>query len=249
MESLEGAAVEISEPLIAEESVVYTASFTEGEDDFINYQTALWISYSLLLILAWGLGFLMLLYLPLRRFILRKDIRSRTLYITPHSIVYKVSRPVALPCFGVLKRDKHVLLSSVADIVIEQGYLQSRFGVYSIRVENAGVRRPPSDDVQIQGIVNPHAFRKAVLMNLSNMRSEVLNLEASVTEDVPSARIGHSTVPSMSPSRSFKCAPASQIGEQMILQKLEEVGNSVMRLHTLIGAQQPQTPEENFRGR
>lgn len=40
------------------------------------------------------------------------------------------------------------------------GYLQSRFGVYSIRIENVGVRRPPSDDVQIQGIANPRAFRK-----------------------------------------------------------------------------------------
>ena len=40
------------------------------------------------------------------------------------------------------------------------GYLQSLFGVYSLRIENVGVRRPPSDDVQILGIANPSAFRK-----------------------------------------------------------------------------------------
>ena len=36
------------------------------------------------------------------------------------------------------------------------------FGVYSLRIENVGVRRPPSDDVQIQGIANPSAFRKVL---------------------------------------------------------------------------------------
>lgn len=30
-------------------------------------------------------------------------------------------KPVPFPCFGVLKKEKHVLLPSVADVVIEQG--------------------------------------------------------------------------------------------------------------------------------
>lgn len=42
------------------------------------------------------------------------------------------------------------------------GYLQSLFGIYSVRIENAGVRRPSGDDVQIQGIANPRAFRKVL---------------------------------------------------------------------------------------
>jgi len=40
--------------------------------------------------------------------------------------------------------------------------LQSLFGVYSLRIENVGVRRPPSDDVKIQGVANPNAFRKVI---------------------------------------------------------------------------------------
>lgn len=44
--------------------------------------------------------------------------------------------------------------------MILSGYLESFFGVYSVRIENAGVRRPPSDDLKIQGITNPSAFRK-----------------------------------------------------------------------------------------
>lgn len=33
----------------------------------------------------------------------------------------QVTRPVPIPFFGVLKKEKHVLLPSVADVVIEQG--------------------------------------------------------------------------------------------------------------------------------
>jgi len=44
--------------------------------------------------------------------------------------------------------------------MISVGYLQSFFGVYSIRIENVGVRKPPSDDVKITGVAHPHDFRK-----------------------------------------------------------------------------------------
>lgn len=74
-----------------DEAVLYTASFQEMEDNFVKYQSARWVLYSLLLILAWGIGLFMLLYLPVRRYILRKDIRSKKLYLTPNSIVYKVN--------------------------------------------------------------------------------------------------------------------------------------------------------------
>lgn len=74
-----------------DERVLYTASFEEMEEKFVKYQTAQWVLYSLLLILAFGLGLFMLLYLPIRRYVLRKDIRSRKLYLTSDSIVYKVN--------------------------------------------------------------------------------------------------------------------------------------------------------------
>ncbi|KAL3535494.1 hypothetical protein ACH5RR_003955 [Cinchona calisaya] len=233
-----------------EESVLYTASFEESEENFVNYQTARWILYSLLLILAWGIGVLMLIYLPFRRFILRKDIRSRKLYVTPNAIVYKVIKPDLFPCFGLLKKEKHIVLPSVADIVVEQGYLQSMFGVYSIRIENVAVRRPPSDDVQIQGIANPLAFRKAVLMRLSNIGSQAFSRQASALEDTPNLRLAHSSTASMSPSKFLQMSPSkflghdsSHIPELVILQKLEEVGSSVKRVQTLIEGQTSQTSE------
>ncbi|KAH7574524.1 hypothetical protein ACOSP7_008644 [Xanthoceras sorbifolium] len=226
-----------------DETVLYTACFQEKEDNFVKYQTAQWVLYSLFLILAWGIGFIMLLYLPVRRYILRKDIRSRKLYLTPNAIVYKVTRPVPFPCFGVLKKEKHVLLPSVRDIVIEQGYLQSLFGVYSLRIENVGVRRPPSDDVKIQGIANPRAFRKAVLIRLSNMRSEAFSRQASAIEDIPNLKLNHPSVSWMSPSKSLKHDLSHYSGDLVLLQKLEEVGSSVKRVQTLIEEQQCQTSE------
>ncbi|MED6121672.1 hypothetical protein PIB30_032327 [Stylosanthes scabra] len=196
--------------LESEEEVLYAASFEESADKLVKYNTVQWVLYSLLLILAWGIGLLMLLYLP-------------------------VTRPVPFPCFGVLKKEKHVLLQSVANVVVEQGYLQSQFGVYSLRIENIGIRIPPSDDVKIQGVANPHAFRKAVMMRLSNMRNEMFSTQVS-TLDVPHMM--------MSPSKSLR--HDSAFGEQLLLQKLEEVGNSVKRIQTLFEEQQAHNAAESI---
>ncbi|KAL9399229.1 hypothetical protein Peur_008190 [Populus x canadensis] len=229
---------------VEDDPVLYTASFQEMEDKYVKYQTAQWVMYSLLLVLAWGIGFFMLLYLPVRRYISRKDIKSRKLYLTPSSIVYKVTRPVPFPCFGVLKKEKHVLLPSVADVIVEQGYLQSLFGVYSLRIENVGVRRPPSDDVKIQGIANPSAFRKAVLARLSYMRSEIVSKQVSTIEDIPSLRIDHSSALAWtSPSKSLKHDSVSNSGFLMLLQKLDEVGSSVKRVEMLIEEKHSKTSE------
>ncbi|CAI9293139.1 unnamed protein product [Lactuca saligna] len=226
-----------------DEPILYSASFEEAEDDFIKLKTTQWILYSLLLILAWGFGLLMFLYIPVRRYILRRMIQSRKLYVTPNSIVYKVTKPVPFPCFGVLKKEKHVLLPSVADVVIEQGYLQSRYGVYSIRIENVGVRRPPSDDVQIEGIVDPRAFKKFVLMRLSEMRNQTFSRQVSTLEDASSSRNVQSYAAPMSPLKSIRRDILSPVGEFGILQKLEEVDNSLKRVQTLIEERQPKTFE------
>ncbi|KAK6941244.1 hypothetical protein RJ641_026621, partial [Dillenia turbinata] len=214
-------------PGAEDDSILYSASFEEMEENFVKYQTARWVLYSLLLLLAWGIGLFMLLYLPVRRYVARKDICSRKLYVTPDAIAYEVKRPVPFPCFGFLKREKHVLLPSVADVVIEQGYLQSLFGVYSVRIENVGVRRPPNDDVQIVGVTNPNAFRKAVVTRLSNMKTEIFSRQLSLTEDIPSWRTGHPAAAWMSPSKTPRHEAFPHANELIILQKLEEVGSSV----------------------
>ncbi|KAM7259726.1 hypothetical protein ACFE04_015467 [Oxalis oulophora] len=206
-----------------EDPILFHASFEEMEENYVKYQTAQWVLYSLLLILAWGIGFFMLLYLPVRRYVMRKDIRSKKMYLTHNAIVYKVSRPEAFPYLGELKREKHVLLPSIADVVIEQGYLQSLFGVYSLRIENLGVRKPASDDVKILGIANANAFRKAVLTHLASIKNEAYTRQVSLAEDTPNSRIGAW----MSPSKSLRSESFSHPADLLLLQKLEEVGSSM----------------------
>lgn len=72
------------------ERILYSASFEELAKNIVKYDTVIWLSISLLLVLAWGVGIVMLLYLPFKRYVLQKDILSRTLYVTASEIVYKV---------------------------------------------------------------------------------------------------------------------------------------------------------------
>lgn len=201
-----------------EDEILYDASFGAMEDSFVKYHIARWILLSILLILAWGVGLLMLLYLPIWIYVCRRDFCSRKLYLTPHAIVYKVTKPFTFPCFGVLKNEKHVILPSVSDIVVEQGYLQSFFGVYSIRIENIGVRRPASDDIKIIGVAHPHDFRKAVLIHLLNTRNQNFSRKASVVDD-------HECT-SSDPITSASVHPLGDL----ILAKLDEVEISVKKM-------------------
>ncbi|KAG4990782.1 hypothetical protein JHK87_024239 [Glycine soja] len=132
----------------------------------VKCQTMQWVLYLVLLILAWGIGILMLLYLPVR-----------------------------------------------------SGPNLAGLWFPNTEIENVGVRRPPSDDVKIQGVANPNDFRKAVMMRLSNMRNEILSRQVSTLEDVP-----HHLM--MSPSKSLK-HDSNPSGELLPMQKLEEVGSSV----------------------
>ncbi|KAG8049049.1 hypothetical protein GUJ93_ZPchr0009g1363 [Zizania palustris] len=211
-----------------EDEILYDASFGEMEDNFVKYHIARWILLSILLILAWGVGLLMLLYLPVWIYVCRRDFHSRKLCLTPHAIVYKVTKPVTFPCFGVFKDEKHVILHSVSDIVVEQGYLQSFFGLYSIRIENIGVRRPASDDIQIIGVDHPHDFRKAVLVHLSNTRSLNLGRKSYVHDDHQSISSNPITTASVPPL------------QDLILDKLDEVEVSVKKMQArLEGVKHP----------
>nr|CAB3450478.1 unnamed protein product [Digitaria exilis] len=70
--------------------VLYRASFQELMPGYLQYDTIIWAMISLLLVMAWGIGLLLLLYLPYKRYVLKRDILSRQLYVTENHIVYKV---------------------------------------------------------------------------------------------------------------------------------------------------------------
>ncbi|BBG97507.1 hypothetical protein Prudu_006656 [Prunus dulcis] len=127
------------------EKILYLASFEELAMNIVNL----------------GVGIIMLLYLPFKRYVLQKDISSRKLYVTPTEVVYKVSRPSFIPFWGITTIEKHVPLSLVIDIIIEQGCLQSRYGIHTFRIESiAHGKAAAVDELQVQGVSNPSGLRK-----------------------------------------------------------------------------------------
>jgi hypothetical protein len=86
-----GEAEEKEEECLEEgEKRLYKASFQDLESNFLNYETLQWVIISLLLLLACGIGAILLLYTPIRRYLMRIEFRSRELYVTSEAIIYKV---------------------------------------------------------------------------------------------------------------------------------------------------------------
>uniref|UniRef100_A0A6N2MQB1 DUF7642 domain-containing protein n=1 Tax=Salix viminalis TaxID=40686 RepID=A0A6N2MQB1_SALVM len=107
-------------------------------------------------------GIILLLCLPIRRFMLQKDISSRKLYVTANEIVYKFSRPSIL-FWRVTTIEKRAPLSLVIDIIIEQGCLQSFYGLHTFRIESiAHGKAAPVDELRVQGVTDPGVLRKVL---------------------------------------------------------------------------------------
>lgn len=232
------------------EPILYSASFEGIAKNIIQYETVIWLSISLLLVLAWGVGIIMLLYLPVRRYILRKDISSRKLYVTPSEIVYKVSRPSFIPFLGIIKIEKHVPLSLVIDIIIEQGCLQSIYGIHTFRVESiAHGKAAPVDELQILGVSDPNILRKVIITEASKTMQDVgksWKPTALAAGGETVSRVGSLTEgPAIlrSPVKSLKMTASPRysamdrrgiVPGDLFLHKLEEVNKSVKKLEFLI---------------
>ncbi|XAR54080.1 hypothetical protein NMG60_11029084 [Bertholletia excelsa] len=228
--------------------ILYTASFKELASKYVQYETIIWVLISLLLISAWGVGILMLLYLPVRRYVLQKEISSRKLYVTAHEIVYKVSRPSFVPFWGVIMIKKRIPLSRVIDIIIEQGCLQSVYGMHTFRVESIARGKVAAvDELQVQGINNPELLRKIILTEASKIRqvgrSQKSIAQISEGESMVSVSSTEDSAVSRSPSKSWKITasqhPASferrgTLFVDLLLQKLEEVNKSVKKIELLM---------------
>ncbi|KAL0373646.1 UNVERIFIED_CONTAM: hypothetical protein Sradi_3280300 [Sesamum radiatum] len=244
--------------------VLYTASFEELAPKNVQYDTIIWLSISLLLVLAWGVGVVMLLYLPFKRYVLQKDITSRKLYITSKEIVYKTF--IYTFC-GETKIEKQIPLALIIDIIIEQGWLQSVYGLHTFRVEYISHgKAAPVDELRFQGVNNPGLLRKVCYFK------EILNMQVLVTQasnaiqDVgkswnpinggesmyrmESLTLGPAVLRSPTPSKSRRIMgsphhppmePQGIVPTGLMLHKLEEVNKSVKKLEFLIEKTQAST--------
>ncbi|KAL6130881.1 hypothetical protein ACLB2K_069259 [Fragaria x ananassa] len=243
------------------EPILFSASFEELADNIVKYDTVIWLSISLMLVLAWGVGIIMLLYLPFKRYILQKDISSRKLYVTPSEIVYKVSRPSYVPFLGITTIERHVPLSRVIDIIIEQGCLQSRYGIHTFRIESiARGKAAAVDELQVQGVSNPSDLRKVIITEASKViqDSGVSWKPSAVTaEGENMARTASLTEPPIlrSPAKSVKMSASPRYASierrsilpgELLLNRIEEVNRSVKKIEFLIEKSQTQPELEQI---
>ncbi|GAB2224170.1 hypothetical protein Droror1_Dr00004919 [Drosera rotundifolia] len=242
--------VEDDEEAGSSSQILYMASFEELAKNYLLYDTIIWFLISLLLVLAWGIGVLMMLYLPIKRYILQKDISSRKLFVTPAEIVYKVSRPSFIPFWGVATIETRVPLGLVIDIIIEQGWLQSMYGIHTVRIESISHgKAAPVDELQVQGVSNPGLLRKVIITEASKViqdPSRALRLGSHASPGDFTGRMGSltdGTAAFRSPSKNwrvpdspyFPAADHRSTGSgDLLLHKLDEVNRSVKRIELLI---------------
>tara|TARA_R110002050_G_scaffold171533_6_gene303608 strand:+ start:66 stop:989 length:924 start_codon:yes stop_codon:yes gene_type:complete len=146
-------------------TILYRASFEEQANSYVKYVTVIWILLSLLCLLVYGAGVIMLLFTPFVWYRARKDIQNRRLYITTENVVYKTDIPAICPCLGTSTGEKHVLLHLVTDVTVTQGWFQKLFGLHSVAIENPGQSGAAHGkaDLSIDGISNPKLFKKILL--------------------------------------------------------------------------------------
>lgn len=250
---LEDPVSEIDEDAELSTKVLYRASFEELVQNYLHYDMIIWVGISLLLVLAWGIGALFLLYLPVRRYVLQKDIYSRRLYVTPHEIVYKVTRPLFLPFLGVKKIEKHIPLHLVIDIIIEQGCLQSVYGIHTFRVESiARGKATRISELQVQGLSNPELLRKIIVTEAARNIQEVGYWKSNMyARDEGSSRLGRlAEVPAADKLRTpksksigtpgYSVEAVDAIPSDMLLDKLDEVKQSAKRIESLLKRERPE---------
>lgn len=220
--------------------VVYRASFQELMPNYLQYDTIVWALISLLLVLAWGIGLLLLLYLPYKRYVLKRDILSRQLFVTEDKIVYKVTRPSYLPFMGIVKQEIKVPLHLIVDVIIEQGCLQSAYSLYTFRIESIAHGKPaPLDELQFHCVQNPDSLRKVIIREASRSIREVESWKTTLYSEE-----GPSHVPTSglhSPSAKVKASAIraaldskGKVPDNILLHKIEELHRSVKNLESLL---------------
>ncbi|AQK53896.1 uncharacterized protein [Zea mays] len=222
--------------------VVYRASFQELMPNYLQYDTIIWALISLLLVLAWGIGLLLLLYLPYKRYVLKKDILSRQLFVTESKIVYKVlaTRPSYMPFMGIVKKEIKVPLHLIVDVIIEQGCLQSAYSLYTFRIESIAHGKPASvDELQFHGVHNPDFLRKVITREASRSIREVQSWKNRLYSEEGPSHVQSSGL--HSPSAKVRASPIcaafdskGKISDNILLHKIEELNRSVKNLESLL---------------
>lgn len=213
--------------------VLYRASFKENEAAYVKYTTLTFVFLCLTVGLAmYGLGIFFLLYIPIWRYRARKDMQRRRLYITSESIVYKTNIPALCPCCGDNKKEQHVLLPLVTDVTVQQGFVEAWFGLFSLKIENAGQGSPGSGaDVSIQGLSDPKLLKRIILCAASAKRAGQTFSSDDIEQWSQGNKLPAGTGGDLM-NMPFSSQPANL--------QMEAVHNTLLRIEQLLAAQQQQ---------
>jgi len=166
--------------------VLYRAEFSKFESAYVNYWTLCFLVLCFGFTLIYGVGLLMFPYVFVYRYVLRQEFRRRRLYISSEGVVFKSSQPACCPCLGDNVKEKHVLLPLITDVVVEQNWLESYYGLHSITIENAGQgmgsgnNSTSKGDLKMQGMMEPQLFKKILLRAATVKRNGLAFTEEDV---------------------------------------------------------------------
>lgn len=218
--------------------ILYRASFEEQCELYVSYMTWLCFFISLAMIIMYGLGLLLLLYIPVARYIARRDIQTRRLYITAENVVYKTRPPSACPCLGFNKTEKHILLPLITDVVLSQSWFQAWFGLWTVTIENAGQGGGPnkSADLRVEGISEPELFKKILLRAATAKRAGL----QFTSDDVRSVIEQHPAVYAMHSAQHpvmMGVAHGTPTGLQPASADVQQMSETLLRMERLISEQ------------
>ncbi|KAJ8505262.1 hypothetical protein OPV22_006148 [Ensete ventricosum] len=195
------------------------------------------------------------------QYVLQKDISSRRLYITSDMIVYKATRPSFLPFLGLTKIEKRIPLHLVIDIIIEQGCLQSNYGIHTFRIGSVAYgKAAPVDELQFQGVSNPGLLRKVIIIESTKRIREVGNRKSAILPgegmSTPTSLRSLADIPPpsrwQSPSMKVKASPRRPLFQagglvpgDLLLHKIEEVKRSVKKLESVIAGSHSQASQDD----
>lgn len=148
--------------------IIYAASFKRNANTYMFYASLAYMLICIPLILAYGIGLILLLWSPVLWYLNYMDITTRKLFVTSDSIIYITSPPACIPCLGVNKTEKHCLLALVTDVVVSQSWYAGCFGLDVVQIENAGQggmagQKGKTPDLTFGGIEDAQTFKKIVL--------------------------------------------------------------------------------------
>jgi hypothetical protein len=220
-------------------SLLVFGRFRNNTWSYVWYYTSGYILLSILLIPAYGVGLIMLLLAPAMIYVKYQDMINRRLFVTSETLVYKTSVPAIIPCCGNNVSEKHVMLSLITDVIVEQGWYAACFGLYTVKIENAGQGAGPNAlaDLRIVGLEDAKNFKKVVLRAVTAKRNGVPLQASDISMAEEHSKAGtpllaKSFVPLENSTRySPSSAPQSVL---LPAQSIEQLNSTLLRIEQLL---------------